>query len=71
MIVKMRETKDKEFKKLKERYEDERKRETEAMQFEYEKLKNEMLLMQKRLGQEEHFSKELAIINSKMQNNIG
>lgn len=50
MIVKLRENKDKEYKKLKERYEDERRREGEKYQFEYEKLKNEIALMQKRLG---------------------
>jgi hypothetical protein len=50
MIVKIREGKDKEHKKLKERYEDERRRETESFQFEYEKLKNEIAIMQKRLG---------------------
>ena len=71
MIVKLRENKDKEYKKLKERYEDERRREGEKYQFEYEKLKNEIAIMQKRLGQEEHFSKELAILNNKLQNNMG
>lgn len=70
MIVKLRENKDKEYKKLKERYEDERRREAEKQQFEYEKLKNEIAIMQKRLGQEEHFSKELAILNNKLQNNM-
>eukprot|EP00347_Sterkiella_histriomuscorum_P022258 403331120 len=70
MIVKMRENKDKEHKKLKERYEDERRREAEKYQFEYEKLKNEIAIMQKRLGQEEHFSKELAILNNKLQTNM-
>lgn len=50
MIVKLRENKDKEYKKLKERYEDERRREAEKQQFEYEKLKNEIAIMQKRLG---------------------
>jgi len=29
-----------------------------------------MALAQKRLGQEEHFSKELAIINNKLQGNM-
>jgi hypothetical protein len=50
MIVKMRENKEKEQKKLKERYEDERRREGEKYQFEYEKLKNEIAIVSKRLG---------------------
>jgi hypothetical protein len=70
MIVKLRSDKEKEYKKLKERYEDERRREGEKYQFEYEKLKTEIAIMQKRLGQEEHFSKELAILNNKLQSNI-
>ena len=70
MIVKLRENKDKEYKKLKERYEDERRREQEKYQFEYEKLKNEVAIVSKRLGQEEHFSKELAILNNKLQSNV-
>lgn len=70
MINKMRENKDKEFKKLKERFEDEARRETEQYQIEYEKLKNEIILMSRRLGQEEHYNKELAILNNKLQNNL-
>lgn len=70
MINKMRENKDKEFKKMKERFDDERRRESEQYQFEYEKLKNEIALMQKRLGQEENYAKELAVINNKLQNNV-
>ena len=37
---------------------------------EYEKLKNELTLMNKRLGQEENFAKELSVINNKLQNNL-
>lgn len=70
MIVKLKDNKDKEVKKLKERYEDERRREQEKYQFEYEKLKNEIAIVSKRLGQEEHFSKELAILNNNLQNNM-
>lgn len=70
MINKIRENKDKEFKKLKERYDDERRRESEQYQFEYEKLKNEISLLQRRLGQEETYTKELAIINNKLSNNM-
>ncbi len=70
MIVKMRDNKDKEYRKLKERFEDEKRRESEQFQLEYEKLKNEVAIVQKRLGQEEHFSKELSILNNKLQNNM-
>ena len=66
MIVKMRDNKDKEYRKLKERFEDEKRRESEQFQLEYEKLKNEVAIVQKRLGQEEHFSKELSILNNKL-----
>ena len=66
----MRENKDKEFKKLKEKYEDDKRRESDQYQHEYEKLKNEIALMQRKLGQEEHYNKELAVLNNKLQHNI-
>ena len=69
MIVKMRENKEKEIKKMKERYDDERRRESEQFQIEYEKIKTEVAILNKRLGNEEQFSKELSIINNKLQNN--
>lgn len=50
MINKIRENKEKEFRKLRERYEDDRRRESEQYQMEYEKLKNEVTLLSKRLG---------------------
>ena len=45
MIVKMRDNKDKEYRKLKERFEDEKRRESEQFQLEYEKLKNEVAIV--------------------------
>ena len=45
MIVKIREDKEKEFRKLKERYDDEKRRESEKFQLEYEKLKNEIAIV--------------------------
>lgn len=66
----VREDRQKEFKKLKERYEDQRRRESDKNTFDLEKLRAEIALAQKRLGQEEHFSKELAIINNKLQSNV-
>mmetsp|Transcript_35794 Transcript_35794/g.34822 ORF Transcript_35794/g.34822 Transcript_35794/m.34822 type:complete len:195 (+) Transcript_35794:342-926(+) len=71
MITKMRENKEKEFKKLREKYEEDRRRESEQYQVEYDKLKNEIGLMQRRLGQEEHYNKELAVLNHKLQSNVG
>lgn len=50
MIVKMRDNKDKEYRKLKERFEDEKRRESEQFQIEYEKLKSEIAIVSKRLG---------------------
>jgi len=50
MIVKLKSDREKEYRKLKERYEDERRREGEKYQFEYEKLRTEIAVMQKRLG---------------------
>ena len=69
-LTELRDEKQAEFKKLKERYEDQRRREAEQNSHELEKLRNEIALAQKRLGQEEHFSKELAIINNKLQSNL-
>ena len=69
-IVEMKDEKQHEFKKIKERHDDQRRREADQYTFELEKLRNENALSQKRLGQEEHFSKELAIINNKLQNNL-
>lgn len=70
MIVRLRSDKDKELKKMKERMEDERRRESEKFQFDYEKVKGELTLLNRKLGQEEHFNKELAVLNNKMQTNL-
>ena len=69
-IIEIKDEKQREFKKNKERHEDQRRREQDQYTFELEKLRNEIALSQKRLGQEEHFSKELAIINNKLQSNL-
>jgi chromosome segregation ATPase len=65
-LVELKDEKQKEFKKVKERFEDQRRREADQYTFELEKLRSEIAIAQKRLGQEEHFSKELAIINNKL-----
>ena len=46
----MKDEKQREFKKNKERYEDQRRREQDQYTFELEKLRNEIALSQKRLG---------------------
>ena len=69
-LTQMKEDRQKEFKKIKERYEDQRRREADQYAFDLEKLRSEVALAHKRIGQEEHFSKELAIINNKLQTNI-
>ena len=69
-IIEIKDEKQREFKKNKERHEDQRRREQDQYTFELEKLRNEIALSQKRLGLEEHFSKELAIINNKLQSNL-
>jgi hypothetical protein len=46
----MKDEKQHEFKKIKERYDDQRRREADQYTFELEKLKNENALSQKRLG---------------------
>lgn len=33
-------------------------------------MKSEVILLQKRLGQEEHYSKELSVLNNKLQTNM-
>ena len=49
-IVEMKDEKQHEFKKIKERYDDQRRREADQYTFELEKLRNESALSQKRLG---------------------
>lgn len=49
-IIEMKDEKQREFKKNKERYEDQRRREQDQYTFELEKLRNEIALSQKRLG---------------------
>ena len=69
-LVELKDEKQAEFKKLKERFEDQRRRENDQHTHDLEKLRNEIALAHKRLGQEEHFSKELSIINNKLQSNL-
>ena len=61
MIDKVKDTKEREFKKLREKCDEENRRETEKYQFEYDKLREEINMFQRRLGQEESLNKQLAV----------
>lgn len=71
MLEKQKTEKEHGIRLLKEKYEEEHRREGERYEFQYDKLRDEIRMMQKRLGQEEHLNKELAILNNKLQNNLG
>ena len=70
IIEKIKDTKEREFKKLREKTDEEVRRETEKYQFEYDKLREEINMFQRRLGQEESLNKQLAVQNSKLGNNL-
>lgn len=71
MIVGLKEGKEREFKKLREKCDEEVRRETDKYQFEYDKLRDEIQMFQRRLGQEESLNKQLGSLNLKMQQNMG
>jgi hypothetical protein len=50
MVVRLRSDKDKEIRKMKERFEDERRRESELFQHDFEKIKGELGLLNRKLG---------------------
>ena len=50
IIERIKETKEREFKKLREKTDEEIRRETEKYQFEYDKLREEINMFQRRLG---------------------
>lgn len=70
MIERVKDTKEREFKKLREKCDEEMRRESEKYQFEYDKLREEINMFQRRLGQEETLNKQLAIQNTKLGNNL-
>ena len=70
MIDKVKDTKEREFKKLREKCDEEMRREGEKYQFEYDKLREEINMFQRRLGQEESLNKQLAVQNTKLGNNL-
>ena len=49
-IERVKETKEKEFRKLREKADEEIRRETDKYQFEYDKLREEINMFQRRLG---------------------
>jgi vacuolar-type H+-ATPase subunit E/Vma4 len=57
MIDKIRDTKEREMKRLREKADDERRKEVEKYQFEYDKLREEIQLFARKLGQEENLNK--------------
>lgn len=57
MIDKVKDNKEREFKKLREKCDEEMRREGEKYQFEYDKLREEINMFTRRLGQEESLNK--------------
>jgi len=66
VIFGLKDSKDREFKKLREKCDEEVRRETDKYQFEYDKLRDEIQMFTRRLGQEESLNKQLAGLNEKM-----
>ena len=57
IIDRIRETKDRELKRMRDRVDDENRKEAEKYQFEYDKLREEIQLFARKLGQEENLNK--------------
>jgi hypothetical protein len=70
IIERVKDTKEREFKKLREKADEEIRRETDKYQFEYDKLREEINMFQRRLGQEESMNKQLAVQNTKLSTNL-
>ena len=66
IIGNLRDGKEREFKKLREKCDEEVRRETDKYQFEYDKLRDEIQMFQRKLGQEENLNKQLGNLNEKM-----
>jgi hypothetical protein len=50
MIIKVKDTKEREFRKLREKCDEEIRRETDKRQFEYDKLREEIQMFQRKLS---------------------
>ena len=70
IIERIRETKDREMKRMRDKFDDEKRQEAEKYQFEYDKLREEIQLFARKLGQEENLNKQLSTLNYKLQNNL-
>jgi len=55
---------------MRDKFEDEKRKEAEKYQFEYDKLREEIQLFARKLGQEENLNKQLSMLNYKLQNNL-
>ena len=55
---------------MREKCDEDIRRETDKYQFEYDKLREEINMFQRRLGQEETLNKQLAVQNTKLGNNL-
>ena len=56
MIEKNRDSKDRELARIRAKFDDDKRKETEKYQFEYEKLRDEIQLFNKKLGQEKNLN---------------
>ena len=70
MIESLKDSKHREFKKLREKCDEDIRRETDKYQFEYDKLREEINMFTRRLGQEETLNKQLAVQNTKLGTNL-
>lgn len=71
VIAQVKEGKEREFRKLREKCDEEIRRETDKYQFEYDKLRDEIQMFQRKLNQEESLNKQLGQLNEKMVSNMG
>ena len=55
---------------MRDKFDEEKRKETEKYQFEYDKLREEIQLFARKLGQEENLNKQLSMLNYKLQNNL-
>lgn len=71
MVSKVKEVKEKEFRKLREKCDEDIRRETDKYQFEYDKLREEIQMFQRKLSQEENVNGEFSKLNQKLNNVLG
>lgn len=58
------------MRRARDKFDDEKRKETEKYQFEYDKLREEIQLFARKLGQEENLNKQISMLNYKLQNNL-